>query len=847
MTSEVLAPLGVLLRHARSTDPSAEEVLLFTFNHDLAFFERAALGLIQESGARITVIADARVAHHDLYAVRRAGTAYLPGLAWCSGAFHPKMLVIAGPEQATIAIGSGNLSVAGWQGNDELWSIHHAQPGSPSAVATGVALWLRALPNDVDLTEGVAEALARTANLLDGFADEDDETRFLHSLHQPILEQLPVGPVDHLSVYAPFHDPGAEALRALIERLEPTTITVAVQPSLTRIDGPAVARQLEGRGRILMLADSPYRHGKLIEWTRDGAFWALTGSPNLSRAAMLKSTTGGGNVEVAVLAQVAIALLPLGVEQPSETMVGLPYVSRHEASRPSTVILSAVRKGGIVDVRLARPLRQPAVVQTSGQGASPDEWRSGPKLNVGDTSALLAEDLGGGSRLRLRLEDGTFSTVAFVIDPLRVLRTRGTPTSGRRPPDLDQVLTDPRAAEQFWRILAELRTEHGRLAPAGPRAPGPTGASFAVGDWEEYLERCQGRVGATTLAFSLGIPMVAGSSGLLTEVDWDDEALDDAEVGGLDDDEPEEAGDETDPNPLVPSLHRAPVDTRKRYRAVADNLIHRWSDPDPHERLLALRLALVLVAGGAWDRSDHSWADLILDGVANLNSDVSEAGYEDAAGSLAALGLSTVRSVLGDGERTLTHTRFDRTVTRVGHLLVGATMERVATYAEGLDGWFPHASEPEHVLDLCDRLVNDDPIADAVVALAERGIAATATGRVIDLPRAVPEPLLPAWTALTYAERAPIVVIRANGSKGWATLLWRSPDLLVIQPGSRPATVFSIHYRYPVGVRPSTDIRTGGRLNGERGVDRTMAGEPLPITANEILVAVGLSGADYPS
>ena len=138
MNSAVLSPLGLLLRHSRSTDPSAEEVVLFTFNHDLAFFERSALGLLQQTGARITVVADSRVAHHDLYAVRRAGIAYLPGLAWCPGAFHPKLFVMPGTETTTVARGPVNLSTARGRGDDHARCAHapriatkHSAPRRP--------------------------------------------------------------------------------------------------------------------------------------------------------------------------------------------------------------------------------------------------------------------------------------------------------------------------------------------------------------------------------------------------------------------------------------------------------------------------------------------------------------------------------------------------------------------------------------------------------------------------------------------------------------------------------------------------------------------------------------------
>ena len=145
----VLAPLGALFRHAKGPNPDASEILILSFNHDLAFFEKAVLGVAQLTGARITIVADAAMAHHDVYAVRRAGTAYLPGLAYCSGSFHPKLVVVASEGQAMVGIGSGNLSMAGWQGNDELWSWHNAGDGAGSCVVSSVGSWLRLLAASV--------------------------------------------------------------------------------------------------------------------------------------------------------------------------------------------------------------------------------------------------------------------------------------------------------------------------------------------------------------------------------------------------------------------------------------------------------------------------------------------------------------------------------------------------------------------------------------------------------------------------------------------------------------------------------------------------------------------------
>jgi len=329
------------------------------------------------------------------------------------------------------------------------------------------------------------------------------------------------------------------------------------------------------------------------------------------------------------------------------------------------------------------------------------------------------------------------------------------------------------------------------------------------------------------------------------DIDWDDETIDDDVVGGLDDDAAEDDTADTVEPDLVPAAYRVTDAARARYRKVANNLIHAPPGADPVEVLLALRLTLLLVAGGAWTAGDNSWGDLVLDGVANLAISGAGPDYEDSAGSLAALALSVVQSSLSHIERSVTDIRFDRTVDRVAYLLVAAMPERIDAYAKGLHRAFVAHSDPDIVLELRDRLVNDNPIADAVAHLAERGIDAVARGQVIILTKPVPEPLLPAWAALAVAERADLVAIHSSGTKGWATVLWHAPDLIVIQPGAGFETMFCRHYIYPRGSSPSADIRTEGRPN--RPATQTLAGEPLPQVALELLDAVGVPQGRMPS
>jgi hypothetical protein len=116
-------------------EQSAKEVLSLSYTLNLGFWERHALSVARGLGARVTVVADAAMATADVGYVHYAGITYLDARAACKagGAFHPKLLVIAGEDYATVAIGSGNVTLPGWHGNAEIWTVLRGdQEGAPT-------------------------------------------------------------------------------------------------------------------------------------------------------------------------------------------------------------------------------------------------------------------------------------------------------------------------------------------------------------------------------------------------------------------------------------------------------------------------------------------------------------------------------------------------------------------------------------------------------------------------------------------------------------------------------------------------------------------------------------------
>lgn len=124
----------------------ARDVLILTYTASLEFFERFALSSARSLGALVTVVSDATMVRADPVVVRRAGVQYRDARAACPGgtAFHPKVLVVVGDGQARVAIGSGNLTMAGWHANAETWTVLRADADRGPDTLHGVAGFLRA-------------------------------------------------------------------------------------------------------------------------------------------------------------------------------------------------------------------------------------------------------------------------------------------------------------------------------------------------------------------------------------------------------------------------------------------------------------------------------------------------------------------------------------------------------------------------------------------------------------------------------------------------------------------------------------------------------------------------------
>ncbi len=842
----IASPLTLILDEERAGSERLEEALFLSFTADLGFFEEIALGVTQATGARVTVVGDAAVTRDDPRSVRRAGRTYLAGLAWARGAaFHPKLMVLAGPDRATIALGSGNTTLAGWQANSELWTVLRVgKEGHSPAALPQLSAWLRGLPDHVRFSAGVPGALERVADLLDRLHGDSavtaPRTRVVSSLRQAILDQLPHGPVDELAVFAPFHDRRGLALRRLLERFRPGRFTLAYQPGLTDLNGPEVADLLRAHnGRVVCDNDSRYRHGKLIEWSTGGQQWALTGSPNLSAAALLRAQDQGGNCELGIITPLPFSLLPVGTEEAVTRLRAAPSPPRPRGDA-GPLLLGAARVADGMDVTLAHALGTAGHLELSPAAAPPEVWERVADVPSGKSELTVAVTPDAGSRVRLVTTDGAGAlrsgNIVFVVDPVRVLH-RMTPGRSAapttRPTDL---FTDPRLAERFLADLETLRTELGPVLLTA--AAGGTGAAPATADtvnapdgdtssWEYYLDACSGRIGRPLTNFALGLPMPPTPADTthrdLPAVFWDeriDERICDDVEAALDEDNADTAAAEphTDPVgpqadlPTPPDLRHAAQNDRRRYRRWVDRLVERAPEHGPVVRMLIVRLVLWTVAAGAWPSTDTSWLRRLSDAVRELARIDLPPQVESQAGSLAAVATAVLRSQASRYEVTPETHLFNVTSAAVAHLLPAAEPGGIHEYAALLDGAFGTTVDPAAVLDIASEVVQDDPVADAAWALSARGRDIHRHGRrLLHLAGSFGNPALVALEAVGAAESASLVGAWAGGPRdAWALILWHRPDLVVVE--SRSNLPLWRHYQLGGLVGPKA-------LAAQRGFD----------------------------
>lgn len=842
---KAVAPLATLLDTSE-----ADDILVLSFTANLSFFSRHVAGRARSRGARVTVVSDIAQTSFDPEGVRGAGWDWLDGRAWCHGAFHPKLIVVASDDHVTVLLGSGNATPAGWVENAELWVRMDAdRSGAPDAVLD-IAAWLGRLADAVPLSPGVDVSLKSASKRLARFEGTMTTPRFVHNLDTPIWDDLPEGPVDELVVSSPFLGGSSLALREICTRLRPSTLTVALADDF-QFDGPSLERILsEWNGRALEIDSDRYHHGKLVEWRQGSRRQALVGSPNCTVAALGRTVFDrDGNCEIGLVCDLDDSLLPpVGSPVPGARLGERRYSP--PVAAPAPLLTAAIVEEAGVRLELRRPSTEELRVEEYRGSTWVD---TGHRVPPGATVFLCAGWRPERSlAIRVVAKGGATTTpvAATVLQRLEPRQGSRAELGGRG----GEFLENPGFLSALQESLARIRASWlaargigvGRGATTARSTPGqhPT--------WQEMVERVRVEAGERFTWFSL--PSLARRAGL-----WEPERErpDDerAEAQG-------EAGDDT--TVTAEELDRAERREAYRRRRIAD--LRRWCtrvyepedlsdaeraarrrartdagfDPDELCSDADVAIAAVILAAhqlDAWTDPDEE--SLVLTrALRRLAKPLSVPDLAADVASAVAVGLWILDDLIEtSAEPAVARAQFRSTARAASAALDDLDEDALTGRCSILQTRDRSAPPADEVLDLALRIASPDPLAELRASLEESGVPAEIDGRVVRLLEPLArdgEPQLLRWLGRAE-ELGPIALSAPTAAAGVVVVAWDRPALVVTYELPTPRGAM---YRLQRGLAVDTDPETG-RIEGRFRVARWF-GQGPPAEALDVLAACGL-------
>lgn len=854
-----------------ASDRAYDEALFTTFNVDLGFFEARALGMARAAGAAVTVLADASIYSPDARSLKGAGASYHVGLAATKAAFHPKVTVLVGPEHVLAAVGSGNLTTGGWLSNDETLTVAlgSARNGVP-AIVTDIADWLRSLET-VRIGALARAAINRTARALDRITAAatliDTGHRLVTTSNGPIIDQLPTETVDEFHLHAPFHDPQGAALDALLDRFRPERLRIAVQPGRTIIDPTRLAEVAQTHRVDLTWQDAGvgYRHGKVIEAIVGAGGWSLTGSPNLTGAALLRSLAEGGNCEVGVILPGKPDLYPADsvpinlADIPRRQIINAPGEAPAADHAAPRLIGATLAEGG-VHVELSAAATAGLSVEMSRYDDLPEHFVSIGVLPIGERQATLSAP-GAAARARIRLQwlaEGAPAWGPFLplSDPHAVVRRLRPARNGARNTDAEWAdLFGSEALRDDWTRQLDKVFREQRAAPLPRPASGPRSESAdvhathgwrTVDDaeaWAQYAEDAIARLGPSLAREASGgviLPHLPspGADASVSEPIWADDF--DQDVAEFDDERSAEDQDDAVVAEGNPARTQPTAAERTHVRRWLERLTNGLSERPAIDRIALVRLILTGTYFDVWDEKQQ-WFDILARGAESLPSDDIPPQIGPEVASLAALCLYRLDQGADHDRRVGSGRRYVQLAAQLVTLANRAEAARVSAIMKAMHGDTVFAVKADVVLDHLARAAQTNPwpeVARLVQLEHSDWLVELERDAVIYIEGAFTNAFYASSQVFAFAPDDVTMAVRAQPKRRDETILVRHQGTLTVQTQRGGRTIWKT-YRLDGLLSPGA-IATSDETERRARIDPPPWFSPSA-TATAALAAAGLT------
>lgn len=301
-----------------------------TYSINLYYLEQQVLPLLRSKGIHyVSILVDsgmlsAQLENYGFLSQQRKRNYAINGIQ-SNGAFHPKIIFLAGSDSILLLIGSGNLTTSGHGKNLEVWNSVYINSMDDVKYGFVIQAWnyLKLLHSDLgesanNKLKSIEENSFLLSNSIDTLEstvfDLDDQNQIsfhtnqkFNSLFRQLSDIIGDDQIDQVTIMCPFHDPKGLFIREINNRYIPNHIDVLVQANFGSLPlDMAEQSNVNFYEWTDVMQEKPrqsYFHAKNIVFTGKNKNYLISGSANASLAAFGTLTIPARNQESCVIYQ----------------------------------------------------------------------------------------------------------------------------------------------------------------------------------------------------------------------------------------------------------------------------------------------------------------------------------------------------------------------------------------------------------------------------------------------------------------------------------------------------------------------------------------------------------------
>ena len=300
-----------------------------TYSINLYYLEQQVLPLLGSKGIHyVSILADGtmlstQLEHYGYLSQQRKRNYAVHGIQ-SKGAFHPKMIFLAGPDSVLLLVGSGNLTTSGHGKNLEVWNAIYVNSLDDAKYGFVIQAWnyMKQIHADLGYSansklKSIEENCFLLTNGKEGESnifdlDAKNQISFHanqseSSLFTQVSDIVGNDKIERITIMCPFHDSEGKFIQELNNRYNPGQIDVIVQADFGalpfKLKNQSNVRFFEWTEVMQEKQRQSYFHAKNIVFEGKNKNYLISGSANASIAAFGTLAIPATNQESCVIYQ----------------------------------------------------------------------------------------------------------------------------------------------------------------------------------------------------------------------------------------------------------------------------------------------------------------------------------------------------------------------------------------------------------------------------------------------------------------------------------------------------------------------------------------------------------------